>query len=164
MPLTWSNGEEDNIDQCAKDTHEGHPRVQELDGGGKKSISKLGSRGLSQETHPKQEENGQEHGGEEHASHAVEMQRPPPRSVHQHDGHECHDNHHHAHADCRIFGPLFTQAGRRENVGGIVEDGIDARQLLRQLHDNADHERLLQNGIAKQLESGDLECKETKKI
>lgn len=67
------------------------------------------------------------------------MQRPPPRPVHEHDRNERHGDHDDTDADRRVLGDVLRQAGVREDVRRVVEDGVDARQLLAKLHHNADH-------------------------
>ena len=49
------------------------------------------------------------------------MQRPPPASVHQWYTDEGHDDHDGADPDRRELGVGLAQAGRDEQVGGVVE-------------------------------------------
>lgn len=84
------------------------------------------------------------------------MERPPPRPVHEHDGDEGHGHHDDAHADGRVLGHVLRQTGVREDVRRVVEDGIYARQLLTQLHHNANHQGPLQGPVPNQLRHGDL--------
>ena len=64
-------------------------------------------------------------GKDEHASQAIEVESPPSTLIHQGDGDEGHDDHDGADANGGVFGVGLRQAGRHEQVGRVVEDGVD---------------------------------------
>ena len=87
----------------------------------------------------------------EHAAQAVQVEGPSAAAIHQRYRHQRHENHHRTDAYCGIFGRRFTQSRRDEQIGGVVEDSVDAGQLLRQLHHNGNRQRHAQRRRAQQL-------------
>ena len=63
------------------------------------------------------------------------MQAAASALVHEGNGDEGHDDHDGADADGGVLGVRLGQARRDEQVGRVVEDGVDPGQLLRQLQD-----------------------------
>ena len=84
------------------------------------------------------------------------MESSPATSVHERNADQGHDDHHGPDADGGVLGVGLTQPCGDEQVGGVVEHGVDAGQLLRQLHDNGDGEWHPEGGGAEQLPQCDL--------
>ena len=78
-----------------------------------------------------------EYAEEEHAAEAEQVQEASTRHLDERYGHERHDDHDGANHRRRVLGVLDARI--LEYVARVVEDGVDARVLLRQVQHNADH-------------------------
>ena len=57
------------------------------------------------------------------------MQRPPSTSVHQRYGDKRHENHHGPDPDGGVLGGGLAQTSCDEQIGRVVEDRVDPREL-----------------------------------
>lgn len=70
-----------------------------------------------------------------------EMKSSTTHFIHERNGAKSHDDHDSSNSDCCILGLFSIETCICKDVSWVIKYCVDSRQLLRQLHDNGDHER-----------------------
>ena len=68
------------------------------------------------------------------------MEDPSPQFLHEGGGDEGHGYHDGVHTENGILANWAADPSVPEETGWVVEDGVDSWQLLREVHDNTNHQ------------------------